>query len=87
MTDKLNASGLKELFGRAILIRAITHGRLAKHSSGRKHFVADAEHLCLPHRPGTKFVRQCIRRSGRESHYNRELYALMTGHQYTGTSS
>lgn len=31
---------------------------------------------------GTKFVRQCIRRSGKESQYNRELYATMAGEQY-----
>jgi hypothetical protein len=80
MTDKLNASGLKELFGRATMIKALSFG----HRPGRH---AKQRIVRAPNPPGTKFVRRCIRQSGRESTYNRQLYAMMTGHQYEGASS
>lgn len=78
MTDKLNAAGLAELFGRAIMAK-LTRGmeRPGKHNAARRGTVNP---------PGTKFVRRCIRNSGRESTYNRQLYAYLTGHQYAGTS-
>jgi hypothetical protein len=76
MTDKLNASGLKELFGRAMLIKALSFGRPpGKHSRGHSD--------CYRFHPaGTKLVRRFIRRGRGEQTEYRKLYAYMTGHQY-----
>jgi|HubBroStandDraft_4_1064222.scaffolds.fasta_scaffold240033_2 hypothetical protein len=45
-----------------------------------KHYWAD--NCKEPHPAGTKLVRRFIRQSGKESTYNRRLYAYLTGHQY-----
>lgn len=75
MTDKLNESALKELFGRAIAYRLVKNGftRPGKHSRPACcHYF---------HPPGTKLVRRFIRRARGEQTAYRALYATMTGHQ------
>lgn len=81
---------LLELFGLAIKNR-ILQG-VSKHETvGKNYFNAHGlgHHIrgIWTHVAGTKFVRACIRLSGRESTYSRELYKLMTGVYYKGEGS
>jgi hypothetical protein len=83
---------LLELFGLAIKNR-ITSGVSRHEQPGKNYFNAHgAGHNAggskiWQHIAGTKFVRACIRLSGRESTYSRELYKLMTGVYYKGEGS
>ncbi len=77
--EKLTRGGLLELFGRAFMAKfqqPVTRSQIPGKHFGRHH-ECNAEHP-----PGTKIVRRFIRGSGRESTYNRQLYARLTGHQY-----
>jgi hypothetical protein len=79
--EKLTLGGLLELFGRAFMAKF--QEAPTKSQIPGKHF--GKHHECeFVHPPTTKIVRSFIRGSGRESTYNRQLYARLTGHQYKG---
>lgn len=81
---------LLELFGLAIKSRIVQgaskHDRIGKNYFNA-HGVGHNERGIWAHIAGTKFVRACIRLSGRESTYSRELYKIMTGTFYKGEDS
>jgi hypothetical protein len=76
LTDKLNESGLKELFGRAIVARLVKTG-LTRPSKHRRPACC---HTYF-HPAGTKLVRRFIRRARGEQTEYRRIYAALTGHQ------
>lgn len=87
---QFGAENLLELFGLAIKHR-IMEG-VSKHDSVGKNFfnahgLGHHKRGIWAHIAGTKFVRACIRLSGRESTYSRELYKIMTGVYYKGEDS
>lgn len=79
-----------ELFGLAIKHR-IMEGTSKHDSVGKNYFNAHGlghnVRGIWAHVAGTKFVRACIRLSGRESTYSRELYKILTGVYYKGEDS
>lgn len=71
--EKLNLAGLQELFGRAILARAMRPEKRGKHWRRRPR---------ANHPAGTKLVRSFIRRARGENTEYRRIYARLTGNQY-----
>jgi hypothetical protein len=81
----VSLNDLQFLFGKCLagklMERPSKHQLPGKHTG--RHFTGEEiDSLCMPHPAGTKLVRRFIRQSGKESTYNRRLYAYLTGHQY-----
>lgn len=71
---------LLQIFGLAIKAKMLE--RPTRHQMPGKHYGSSHNQRANP--TCTKFVRSCIRHSGKESQYSRELYKLLTGLQYGG---
>lgn len=83
-------SDLLELFGLAIkhkMLEGTSKHQLAGKNFLNAHGLGHHPRGVWAHIAGTKFVRACIRLSGRESTYSRELYKIMTGTFYKGEDS